>query len=213
MNVNEIRDQDPIDTEEELRQLIGYPSELASRKTIHSIDRHCADFISRSPFLVISSSDRLGRCDASPRGDQPGFVLIQDEHRLIIPERPGNKRIDTLRNILMNPYVGLLFLIPGLGETLRINGRASLMKQAELLEQLAVNGRKPLLAISVEVEECFIHCAKAFIRSGLWEPGSWSDKAALPSASRIIADHADLPGTDAEAIARRLEEGYSQRLY
>ncbi|WP_308636427.1 pyridoxamine 5'-phosphate oxidase family protein [Paenibacillus silvisoli] len=213
MTIDNIEDQNRIETEEELREILGYPSELVSRKAIAHIDRHCADFISRSPLLIISSSDRLGRCDSSPRGDQPGFVLVQDERQLIIPERPGNKRIDTLRNILDNPYVGLLFMIPGLGETLRINGKAAIVKQPELLERLAVNGRSPLLAIRVEAEECFMHCAKAFIRSGLWEPGKWSDKSELPSAPRIIADHASLPGTDAEAIARRLEEGYAQRLY
>ncbi|SDY00430.1 pyridoxamine 5'-phosphate oxidase family protein [Paenibacillus sp. CF384] len=204
---------DVIETEEELRALIGFPSELVSRKTITHLDHHCTDFISRSPFMVISTADSNGSCDVSPRGDYPGFVLIQNERRLVIPERPGNKRSDSLRNILSNPQIGLLFMIPGLGETLRINGQALLVKDDELLEQMAYNGRKPLLGIAVDVEECFVHCAKAFIRSGLWNPDSWADKESLPSASRIIADHASLPGSDEEVVARRLEEGYAQRLY
>ncbi|SFT14067.1 pyridoxamine 5'-phosphate oxidase family protein [Paenibacillus sp. BC26] len=204
---------DVIETEEELRALIGFPSEIVNRKAIAHLDEHCADFINRSPFVVISTADSSGLCDVSPRGDQPGFVLVQNERRLVLPERPGNKRSDSLRNILSNPQIGLLFMIPGLGETLRINGRASLIKDDELMEQMAHNGRKPLLGIAVEVEECFIHCAKAFIRSGLWDPESWAEKESLPSPSQIIADHAKLPGTDAEAIARRLAEGYSQRLY
>ena len=202
-----------IKSEEELRSIIGYPSELVNKKVISQLDHHCIDFISKSPFLVLSTSDNFGYCDASPRGDQPGFVQVLNEKQLIIPERPGNKRIDTLRNILSNPRVGLLFFIPGLGETLRINGHATIVKDEELLMTMAVSGKTPLLGISVEVDECFIHCAKAFKRSGLWEPETWADKEELPRAAKILLEHAKLPDSSEESIQKRLEDGYKNRLY
>jgi uncharacterized protein len=155
----------------------------------------------------------LGFCDASPRGVIPGFVLVLDEKRLIIPERRGNKRIDSMRNILSNPRIGLLFLIPGMGETLRVNGKACLVKDEALLKQMEVKEKNPLIGIGVEVEECFTHCAKAFKRSKLWEPISWANKETLPSASKIMAAHANIPGTTADSIEKRLKEGYVKRLY
>ncbi|MEF3308405.1 pyridoxamine 5'-phosphate oxidase family protein [Paenibacillus sp. GYB004] len=200
-----------VSSEEELRSIIGFPSELVDRKVIASIDSHCRDFISRSPFLVLSTSDASGCCDVSPRGDAPGFVQVLDDKRLIIPERPGNRRIDSMRNLLSNPRAGLIFFIPGMGETLRINGRACIIRDEDLLEPMAVNGKRPLLGIAVEAEECFLHCAKAMKRSRLWEPESWS--GLLPSASKILADHAKLPGVTAAQIEERLREGYAQRLY
>jgi uncharacterized protein len=202
-----------IHSKEELRTLIGFPSELVERKMITYLDHNCEEYISKSPFLVISSSDQSGNCDVSPRGDMAGFVKVLNEKYLIIPERPGNKRIDTMRNILANPNVGLLFMIPGLGETLRVNGKACLVRDNELLEQMEVKGRKPLLGIGVEVEECFIHCAKAFKRSGVWDPNSWLDEKSLPSAAKILFEHADLPGSSTESIEERLREGYTKRLY
>lgn len=162
---------------------------------------------------MISSSDKSGNCDVSPRGDMPGFIKVLNEKYLIIPERPGNKRIDTMLNILANPNVGLLFFIPGLEETLRVNGKACLVKDNELLEQMAVSGRMPLLAIGVEVEECFIHCAKAFKRSGLWDLSSWLDEKSLPSAAKMLFEHAKLPGSSTESIEERLRESYTKRLY
>ncbi|MCP3033041.1 pyridoxamine 5'-phosphate oxidase family protein [Halobacillus sp. A1] len=202
-----------IQTEEELRSMIGFPSELVHNKVITYLDNHCAQFISKSPFLVISTSDEYGFCDVSPRGDMTGFVQVLSEKQLVIPERPGNKRIDTMRNILSNPRIGLLFFIPGLGETLRINGKAALVTDDELLESMAFKGKKPLVGIGVEVEECFIHCAKAFKRSGLWEPDSWPQQTILPSAAKIIFEHAKLPNMSVDSIQKRLEEGYSKRLY
>jgi len=202
-----------IETEEELRSIIGFPSELVIRKVITDLDHHCYDFISKSPFLVISTSDNLGFCDVSPRGDMPGFVRVLDNKHLIIPERPGNKRIDSMRNILLNPKVGLLFFIPGLGETLRVNGKACLVKDDELLEKMAVKGQKPIVGIGVEVEECFIHCAKAFKRSKLWEPSSWANKETLPSAAKILFEHAKIPNSSVDIIAERLQESYTKRLY
>lgn len=202
-----------ISTEEELRALIGFPGELVERKMITRLDAHCRDFIARSPFLLLSTSNAAGQCDASPRGDGPGFVDVLDDRHLIIPERPGNKRIDSLRNIIANPHVGMLFLIPGLGETLRINGRASITKDEKLLSRMAVKDRAPVVGIVLEVEECYMHCAKAFLRSQLWKPEAWLGKEQLPSSAAIIADHARMDGVTAETVADRLADGYKNRLY
>lgn len=203
-------DYKKIENEEELRSIIGYPSEMVKRKVLNHLDEHCLNFISKAPFLTISTSDLSGYCDVSPRGDGAGFVQVLNEKQFVIPERPGNKRMDTLVNILSNPQVGLLFFIPGLGETLRVNGKASLVRDDALLEKLTANGRKPLVAIKVEVEECFIHCAKAFIRSQLWSPSSWLDKEHLPKGAKILASHAKL---STEEVSGALEESYTQRLY
>lgn len=205
--------KETIRTEDELRSMMGFPSELVKNKTISIIDDHCNDFISKSPFLVLSTSDRDGYCDVSPRGDSPGFVHVLNKNQLVIPERPGNKRMDSMHNILSNPRVGLIFFIPGLGETLRVNGQATLIKDPEILESMAVKGKSPLVGIAVDVEECFIHCAKAFIRSGLWDPSSWQEKGLLPSVATIISDHVNLPNTTAKTVEKGLKESYKERLY
>ncbi|KAB8126660.1 pyridoxamine 5'-phosphate oxidase family protein [Gracilibacillus oryzae] len=202
-----------IDTEEELRELIGYPGELINNKVIHHLDSNCIEFISKSPFLTISTSEKSGFCDVSPRGDDAGFVKVLNDRQLIIPERPGNKRADSLRNIISNPKVGLLFFIPGLGETLRVNGNATIIKDEVILNQLIAKGKTPLLAIAVEVDECYVHCAKAFIRSGLWDPESWADKKQLPTAAKMIFEHARQSDTTVYSIEKRLKESYSKRLY
>jgi uncharacterized protein len=199
-----------VDYEEELRSMIGYPSELVKRKVIRYIDSHCIDFISKSPFVVLSTTDAEGFCDVSPRGDAPGFVYILDDKHLIIPERPGNKRMDSMRNILSNPRVGLLFIIPGMEETLRVNGKATLIRDEEILEKMKVKDRRPLIGIGVEVEECFMHCAKAFKRSQLWEPHSWASKESLPQASTILSAHSNISKEDVTGL---LEESYTKRLY
>lgn len=208
-----INSKDRIETEEELRALMGEPSELVKKKVISSLDHNCIEFISKSPFLVISTSNKNGECDVSPRGDHPGFVLALDDGRLVIPERPGNKRMDTLMNIISNPKIGLLFLIPGLGETLRVNGKATLTKNQELLSRMEVKGKRPLVGIEVEVQEAFIHCAKAFKRSGLWEQHTWADKESLPSAAKILLEHSKLPNYTTEEMEKRLQDGYVNRLY
>ncbi|MDR6123868.1 PPOX class probable FMN-dependent enzyme [Bacillus sp. SLBN-46] len=202
-----------ITTKDELRNLMGTPSERAQKKVINHLDIHCKNFISMSPFLVMSTANKSGHCDVSPRGDQPGFVLVLNDKQLIIPERPGNKRVDSMNNILENPFVGLQFLIPGLGETLRVNGKACIVTDEDLLEKMAVNGKAPLVGIGVEVEECFIHCAKALIRSGLWKPESWLDKKSLPRAAKILADHTNIKGITVDEVEASLHEGYEQRLY
>jgi uncharacterized protein len=205
--------KEKIESEDELRSMMGESSELVKRKVISYLDEHCQDFILRSPFLVISTSDEFGNTDVSPRGDQPGFALILDDKHLVIPERPGNKRMDTLRNILSNPKAGLLFLIPGLGETLRVNGSASLVKDDSLLERMAVNGKKPRIGIGIEVQECFIHCAKAMKRSGLWEPETWSKEETLPNAAKILLAHSKLPNKTEKELNEALQKNYSTKLY
>lgn len=201
-----------LSSEEELRSLLGEPSKRAEDKVISKIDTHCKTMIMHSPFLVLSTSNQNGTCDASPRGDSPGFVHIIDEKHILIPERPGNKRIDSLRNLITNPHVGLLFFIPGMQETLRINGRAFIIRDQEWIEKMSVNGRHPLVGIVVEVEEIFIHCAKAFIRSGLWNQVTWPQRENLPTMSEILKVHASLE-TALEEIDDSLIESYTQKLY
>jgi PPOX class probable FMN-dependent enzyme len=195
-----------------LRAVVGEPAELARKKQIDHLDAHCREFIAHAPFLLLGTTDAAGHCDVSPKGDAPGFVHVLDDHHLVIPDRPGNKRLDGMRNILENPHVGLIFLVPGRGETLRVNGRAAIVRDAELLARMEVMGKRPLLAIGVEVEEVFLHCAKAFKRSGLWEPERWPDLGALPSSARMFVDHmgADM---SVEEMAKRIDEGYRTRLY
>jgi PPOX class probable FMN-dependent enzyme len=192
---------------------MGYPKEMAEKKMITRLDENCREYISKSPFMLLSTANAAGHCDVSPRGDHPGFVHMIDEQHLLIPERPGNKRYDSLRNIIGNPEAGLLFLIPGLGETLRINGRAYVTTDQELLKPAAVKNSIPVLGIIVEVAECFMHCAKALKRSQLWEPGSWLDPMELPSAAKILSEHIRMEGMTAEAVALGLEDSYKNRLY
>jgi PPOX class probable FMN-dependent enzyme len=205
--------KDIVSTEEELRSILGYPSERVARKAIPSLDQHCLDFIAKSPFLLMSTSNDLGQCDVSPRGDAPGFVHFLDENLFIIPERPGNRRIDSMRNILSNPQIGMVFIIPGLEETLRVNGRAYILRDQELLQKMEVKGRVPQLGIGVVVEECFIHCAKAFLRSQLWVKDSWTTRESLPSVAQILADHIKLSDVSAKDISEDLQESYFRRLY
>ncbi len=202
-----------VKTLEELREISGKPGAVVNKKVIHSIDHHCREFISKSPFLTIGTTNGEGSTDVSPRGDTPGFVHIIDEKHLIIPERPGNRRLDSIINILSHPYVGVLFFIPGLGETLRVNGKACVIKDEELLEPMTVQGKRPVLGIGIEVEECFIHCAKAFIRSGLWQPDSWMEKENLPLPAKILKDHIQMPEIQTKDIEDDLEASYKHTLY
>ena len=211
--MDEIPFRDAITSEEELRALVGKPSELAIRKEIAYLDAHCRAFIARSPFVLIATSGASGRADVSPKGDPPGFVQVLDEHRLVIPDRPGNRRLDGMRNLLENPHVGLLFLIPGLEETLRVNGRAWIVRDEEVLARCAVMGKRPTLRLAVYAEECFIHCAKAFKRAHLWEPGEWPDRTGLASPSEILVDHARPKDMTVPQMDRLLRESYSKNLY
>jgi uncharacterized protein len=175
-----------VESEEELRTLYGFPGERAVAKEQSRLDDGCRAFIAHSPFLVMGTAGADGRCDVSPKGDAPGFVQVLDDRRLVIPDRLGNNRLDGMRNVVENPHVGLIFFIPGREDTLRVNGRARIVRDEALLERLAVAGKRPVTALVVEVEQCFLHCARAFKRAGLWQPERWPDAAAVPSMQRMI---------------------------
>jgi uncharacterized protein len=202
---------DTIEDPRRLRELYGEPSERAVKKQQNRFDRHCRDFIARSPFLVIASSDPSGRCDASPKGDAPGFVRVVDDTTLLIPDRLGNNRVDTLGNLIERPGVGLIFFLPGVNETLRVNGRARVTTDPELLEPLAVNGKMPRSGILVAAEEIYFHCGKALIRSDLWNPAKHMRRGDFPSLGRILADQ--IGGMTVEDAERATEESYRTRLY
>ena len=201
-----------IESVEELRAAYGEASELALKKSMDRLDRHCRRFIELCPFVVLASAGADGRVDCSPRGDPAGFVAVLDDRTVLLPDRRGNNRTDSLTNVLGNPYVGMLFMIPGVNETLRLNGRATLTTDPALLEPLAVKGRAPRSGLLVEVEEVFLQCTKALVRSRIWKDESRVNrKSALPSFGRMIADHAGLP--DGDAIDRRLREKVRETLY
>jgi PPOX class probable FMN-dependent enzyme len=202
---------DTIEDVEQLRESYGAPSERALKKQLNRLDKHCRDFIARSPFLVIASADPSGRCDASPKGDAPGFVQVIDDTTLLIPDRLGNNRIDTLANLLSRPGIGLIFFVPGINETLRVNGRACITTDPALLEPLAVNSKVPRSAILVTAEEIYFHCGKALIRSDLWNPDKQVRRSDFPSLGRILADQ--IGGISVEESERYTAESYKTRLY
>lgn len=204
---------DVVTTENQLREIIGLPSEIVLRKQRPALDRHSKALIAKSPFLLLATSNTAGWCDVSPRGDAPGFARVLDDMTLVVPERPGNRRADSLRNILENPRVGLLFVIPNVEETLRVNGRAQIVRDAPILDRMAVQGKRPLLAIAVAVEEVFLHCAKAFKRSKLWQPDQWPDRAELPSLAEMLIDQVKPNGITVDELECSIEESYVKRLY
>ena len=193
-----------------LRALLGEPTPLVRAKLGERLNGLTRKFIERAPFVCLATSGAGGACDVSPRGDPAGFVRILDDRTLLIPERPGNRLADSLRNILENPQVGLLFIIPGVGDTFRVNGRATLTTDQELLRESAVEGKVPRLGILVDVEQAFTHCSKAFIRSDLWNPSRFVDRAELPTNGAI---HRELAGGDfdADAYDRARAERYARR--
>lgn len=180
--------KDKILSIEELRAVYSQPSERAVMKQRPSLDIHSRAFIALSPFVLVATADEMGGCDVSPKGDAPGFVRVLNNNHLVIPDRPGNNRLDGLTNLIGNPSIGLLFLIPGRGDTLRVNGRAWIVHDAELLAELSVGGKQPKTAIGVEIKEVFLHCPKAFLRSQLWNPEQWPEADALPSMCEMIWD-------------------------
>lgn len=194
-----------IDSLAALRQLYSEPKERAVRKEIAHLDTHCKSFISLSPFLVLATSDGSHNLDASPRGGEPGFVKVSACGDLLIPDSPGNNRLDSFSNILSVGKVGLLFMIPGVDETLRVNGSAILSTAAEDIAACANERRAPKVVIRVSVEAAYLHCAKAFMRSRLWEPGSALDRSALPSAGEMISDQTGIrvPAETREEMAIR----------
>jgi len=206
-----------IGSEEQLRQLYGHAEGLAVRKAIGFIDRHARAFIALSPFLTLSTQSPAGRADVSPRGDPPGFVKVLDAKRLLIPDRSGNNRLDSLTNILANPAVGLLFFIPGFEDTLRVNGRARLTRDPALLAGMEMQGKAPKCGIEVTVDELFFHCAKAFKRSRLWAAEAQVPRATLPGLGRMILEQTEEAKkmTEAEIVDADagLEWHYKHELY
>lgn len=198
----------PITSAAEVKAILGpvIPSQLVN--VIDHIDVHCKAWIERCPFIVISSINAAGAMDTSPRGDPPGFVKILDKHTLVIPDRLGNHRGDTLLNVLENPRVGILFVVPKRREVVRVSGMALLARDPDLLEGMAVNGKQPDLAMIVRVKEAFFHCGKSMIRSGIWEPDRWGSIDGLPTYARALKDHGNMADSleDVQASVERNEE-------
>jgi len=200
-----------ITSHDELRALLGPPTPRVAnkaRRTLHEVDRQ---WLAASPFCLVATADADGNCDVSPKGDPAGFTVVLDERTIAIPERPGNRRADGFHNILDNPHVGLIYLIPGRTDTLRINGRARLVRDAPFFEEMVVKGHRPQFALVVEIDEIFSHCAKAFMRSQLWDPQTWQPDV-LPSRAQLakLTDAADIPLADLE---RHYGPAYLERLY
>lgn len=181
-----------------LQEFIGEPSELAVRKSITRLDKHCREFIGRSPFVCIGTFDGEGKADVSPKGDPPGFVQVLDDKTIFIPDRPGNNRIDSMSNLLKNPAIALLFLIPGFDETLRVNGTAKVVRDQTLNEKARVRDKSPKVGIEVTVASVFLHCAKALKRSRLWNPKSIQNRREMPSLGRMIIEQTTVDDTKAE---------------
>ena len=204
---------DSVSDETALRGLYEPPMELAVLKQLDRLDAHCRNFLAHSPFAVIGST-RPGRgTDVSPRGDAPGFARVLDDNTIAIPDRPGNNRLDTMSNIVADAEVGLLFFIPGIDETLRINGTARLSYDPKLLAAAAVNGREPRLVILVTVREAFLHCGKALKRSKLWHGDYRVERQSFPSLGRIIVEQTKTPRLTVEEADAVVEDGYRNKLY
>lgn len=197
--------------EQELRQHYGPPMERARIKTLRKLDKHCRRFIELSPFVCLGTSGADG-ADVTPRGDAPGFVHILDDVTLAIPDWPGNNRLDSLRNILENPNVGLLFLIPGVDESLRVNGEARVTTDAAILTHWETNGKHPRSALLIHVHEAFLHCGKALIRSKLWHDDYRVDRSSLPSYGQMLKDQIEIEDT-AEEIQSSVAQAYREKLY
>ncbi|MBL1073523.1 pyridoxamine 5'-phosphate oxidase family protein [Nocardia sp. 2] len=192
----------------ELRELLGAAMPRAVTKDRYQLHERDREWIASTPFVVLATSDAEGNCDASPKGDPAGFVKVLDDKTIAIPERPGNRRADGYLNILSNPHVGVIFLIPGRSETLRINGRARLLRDAPYFDDMVVKGHRPILAIEVDIDVIFFHCAKAFLRSNLWKPDRWPETT-LPSHARLVKE----VQTNVTESVEQLETYYSPENY
>ena len=211
--MNPSRYDQVITSAEALRKIIPPPSELVVRKALPALDAHARSFIARSPFAVVASCGTAAGCDVSPRGEAPGGFVVLDDHTLAVGDRPGNRRTDSFLNLLENPRIALLFLVPGVDETLRVNGRAKLVVDASLFEKLAVGGKPPLLALVVEIEEVFFQCGKAFRRSRLWEPATWPDPKDQPSLACVLRDQIPEQVPSVEKLDRIIQDAYRNGLY
>jgi PPOX class probable FMN-dependent enzyme len=207
----EILSPETIDDTDGLRACYGMPSEKVLRKCLPRLDKHCRAFIAHSPFLCLGTTDAEGT-DVSPRGDAPGFVQVLSDSLILIPDRPGNNRLDSLGNILARPQVGLLFMIPGMDETLRVNGTARITTDAKLLAGSTVNGKRPKSGLLVEVREAYLHCGKAMIRSRLWKDDYKIDRKSLPSLGQMITDQVP-DGSNVAEVDAHIEQAYKTTLY
>jgi len=196
-----------------LRELVSPPSELVRKKVIDRLDDHARAFIAKSPMVMIGTHGPDGQVDVSPRGDPPGFVHTHGDHWMLIPERPGNRRADTLRNVIDTGEVGMLFMVPGMPETLRVNGRAWVTTAPELLAPMTVEGKVPQLGIAVRVRESYLHCGRCMHRSQLWAPATWPVPGALPPLARMLVDQVNIPGLEVDVLAELLDEMYAKELY
>lgn len=201
-----------VTTDEELTDLVGgAPTPAVVGKVRPALQDVHREWLAASPFCLIATADAEGNCDVSPKGDPAGFALVLDDTTIAIPDRPGNRRADGFRNILRNPHVGLVFLIPGRGDTLRINGRARLVRDAPFFDEMVVKGHRPRLALVVEIEQVFFHCAKAFMRSKLWQPETWQPEA-LPSRARLV-QCVERPNDPIEVLEKHYGPEYAKGLY
>jgi PPOX class probable FMN-dependent enzyme len=204
--------RDVITTESELREHYRQPAEHTQRKRIDRLDDHCRAFIDHATFVLLGTRAPDGTADVSPKGGPPGFVVPLDEHHLAIPDLAGNNLLDTFTNVLGDPAIGLLFVIPGQDETLRVNGRAAIVRDADVLDRCEVRDRRPTAALGVTVQEAFIHCAKAFRRGVMWKPDEWPDRSGLPSAACMLRDHVEIDAAP-EDIDAFLEAGYAETMW
>jgi len=200
-----------VRTHDEIRDLLGAPLPRVAgkaRKALHEFDRQ---WLAASPFCLVATADATGACDVSPKGDPPGFTLVLDDTTIAIPERIGNRRADGFHNIIDNPHVGLIYLLPGRGDTLRINGRARLVRDAPFFDDMVVRGHRPVLAVVVDIDEIFHHCSKAFLRSDLWRPETWHPEAApsRPTIAKVL----ERPEDDIAELERYYGPAYAEKLY
>jgi hypothetical protein len=200
-----------VTTHDELSEIVGKPLDRVATKDRPSLDRTAREWLAASPFCLVATAGADGSCDVSPKGDPPGFTLVLDDTTIVIPERPGNRRADGFHNILDNPHIGLIYLLPGRGDTLRINGRARLVRDEPYFDRMVVKGNRPLLAVLVEIEQVFYHCSKAFLRSALWKPETWTPQAA-PSRPQI-AKELERPDDPIEELERYYGPAYERTIY
>jgi len=201
-----------IETHDQLRKVYREPGELPLRKEMRRLDAHARHFLAKSPFVLIGTQDRDGHADVTPKGDRPGFAQALDDFTISIPDRPGNNRLDTWENVIVNPAVGLLFLIPGMDETLRVNGEGRLTVDDELRLRLAVDGKPALSVLIVKIGAVYMHCAKAFMRSKLWSADTWPARSEFPSLGEILHDQLTLPQDPADLDAG-LAESYRKTMW
>jgi len=198
---------------EELRQIYRSPSQGALDKVIDRLDGHCRTFIEHSPFLILATAARDGGCDVSPKGGPPGFVQVIDDHHVALADLSGNNRLDSMQNLLSNRGVAILFMIPGLDETLRVNGEATISTDPQLRERCRVESKTPHVVVLIDVAEAYIHCAKALRRGGVWSPDSWPDVGNMPSVACMLKDHVNARGVSADQLEVALEADYARTLW